>query len=216
MYCVQEETFNIFGGYVSDKFHDRKATMLNVFKTSWEKWGCGNQTYNVIQNTKRKNHLCWCFMEWWWCSWLNIMVTKWNAVHGGGETENLFLQNEVFVVPPTFFSMSLHTSIYSAVTTTISDLSCEGYRFAEVSSPSPRLSQTHCGCLTPATLLAGSVGSCLSSYPQTLHSDCVTTLPASSSPPHWLPAIPVLFLPVFSNGLRNPSWRLNTGHFGFD
>jgi hypothetical protein len=92
----------------------------------------------------------------------------------------LFLPNEVSVVPHTFFSMSLHTSMYSAVTTTISGLSCEGYRFAGVSSPSLWLSQTHCGCLAPATLLAGSVGSCLSSYPGTLHSDFIMTWPASS------------------------------------
>jgi hypothetical protein len=46
MYCVQEATVSVYGGYVSEKFHDRKATMLDV-KASWEKWGCGNQTYNT-------------------------------------------------------------------------------------------------------------------------------------------------------------------------
>jgi hypothetical protein len=61
--------------------------------------------------------------------------------------------------------------------------------------------------------LAGSFGSCLSSYPQTLQSDCIITWPASSSLPHWMPAIAVSLLPAFSICSRNRPWRLNTGHF---
>ena len=175
-----------------------------------------SDVWHVIQNTKRKNHLCWCFLEWCWCSWLKIMVTKWNVVRGGGEAESFFCRMKCLFSPLAFFSTSLHTSVYNAMTTTISGLSCEGYRFAGVSSPPPRLSQTLRGCLASATWLAGSFGSCLSSYPQTLHRDCTMKWPASSSLPHWLPAIVVSLLTVFSICMRNWSWRLNTRHFLFD
>jgi hypothetical protein len=50
MYCVQDETFSIYGGYVSEKSHDRKTTMIDV-KTSWEKWGYGN---HITRNTEHK------------------------------------------------------------------------------------------------------------------------------------------------------------------
>jgi len=43
---VYKGTFSIYGGYVSEKFHDRKTTMLDV-KTSWKKWGFGDQTYDT-------------------------------------------------------------------------------------------------------------------------------------------------------------------------